>query len=341
MRSVPSVPSVPTRMSMQLLILALLAIVHWQPQTSGTTASLRGISAVNAKVVWVSGAKGTVLRTTDSGTTWQQIPVPDAAELDFRGIRAFSANEAILMSAGPGPLSRVYITADGGAHWKLTLTNKDEKGFYDGISFWDRKRGLILGDAVDGHMTLLRTVDGGASWTPATTPAALPGEGAFAASNTSLVVRPNGLAWFGTGGGAEARVFRSTDWGITWQTSVTPIRHDSPDSGIFSLVFRDDRHGVASGGKHSSPQESDANIAFTSDGGVTWTAQPGPAGFRSAVLTKGSTLFTTGTSGTDISTDNGVTWTPLAAAGFNALSTAGNAVWACGSNGRIAVLRWN
>ncbi len=318
------------------MIWLLLAVL-----SSGTTSSLRGLSAVNDRVAWASGASGTVLRTVDGGATWKRIPAPDSADLDFRDVHAFSEDSAILMSAGPGPLSRIYTTSDGGAHWKLTLKNEDEKGFFDAIAFWDRKRGLLAGDAVNGRMTLLRTEDGGASWKPAVMPVALEGEGAYAASGTCVTVGRNGRAWFATGGAESARVFRSTDWGVTWQVSNTPVRHDGAGSGIFSIAFWDDLHGVVVGGKHSAPTESADNIAFSEDGGVTWKAPSAqrPTGYRSAVLAavKRKILIVTGTTGTEISRDGGATWQPLGAEGYHALSLGGSTIWASGNKGAIAV----
>src|SRR5207244_12840552 len=44
--------------------------VAWQPQTSGVTGRLRGVSAVSPAVAWASGANGTVLLTTDGGGHW-------------------------------------------------------------------------------------------------------------------------------------------------------------------------------------------------------------------------------------------------------------------------------
>ena len=39
----------------------------WHDTPTGSTASLRGLSAVSANVAWASGSAGTVLRTTDRG----------------------------------------------------------------------------------------------------------------------------------------------------------------------------------------------------------------------------------------------------------------------------------
>jgi photosystem II stability/assembly factor-like uncharacterized protein len=312
---------------------------QWSAQLGGVTASLRGISAVNENVAWASGAKGTVLRTTDGGNTWTARPVPDAKSLDFRDVEAFDADTAILMSAGPGALSRIYKTADGGAHWKLLFQNQQEKGFFDAIAFWDRQRGLILGDAVEGRMVVLRTSDGGASWQAIDAdkmPPAQEGEGAFAASGTSLIVRPDGRAWFATGGTGGSRVFRSSDWGRSWEVAQTPVRHDGPACGIFSIAFWDGSHGIVVGGNYSKPSEDNDNIAFSTDGGRTWApaGKSHPAGYRSAVslLADRKTAIATGAGGTDISRDGGRTWSKCGDAGYHALS----GLWAVGDKGSIA-----
>src|SRR5215831_461743 len=103
-----------------LLALALAACAQsWQPQQSNSTASLRGLCAVDSRVVWASGTGGTYLRTTDGGATWQARTVLGAESLDFRDIQAFDARTAYLLSIGPGQQSRIYKTVDGGATWSL------------------------------------------------------------------------------------------------------------------------------------------------------------------------------------------------------------------------------
>ncbi len=318
---------------------------QWTAQSSGTTASLRGISAVNETTAWASGANGTVLRTVDGGRTWRSRPIPGGEKLDFRGIRAFDGRVVIVMSAGPGELSRIYGTSDAGENWTLLFQNRDEKGFLDAIAFWDRRRGLVLGDAVEGRMVLLRTGDGGAHWQRVEDmPPARDGEGAFAASNTALVVRPEGRAWFATGGAGRGRVFRSEDWGKTWTAASTPVRQDAAGSGIFSLAFLDDLHGFAVGGNYTAPAEDNANIAATEDGGRTWIAPDGshPRGYRSAVIfvPHSRIVIATGAGGTDISRDGGRSWSAFGSRGFHALgASGGKVVWAVGDKGSIA--RWN
>jgi photosystem II stability/assembly factor-like uncharacterized protein len=169
-----------------------------QTQSSNTTESLRGVSAVSEQIAWASGTHGTYLRTTDAGRTWTPAQVPDAALLDFRGVVAFSADEAFLMSAGPGDQSRIYHTSDAGQHWQLQLTATNPKSFFDSIAFWDPTHGVVLGDPIPDDagqlkFQLLLTTDG-QTWTPippAQLPPALEGEGAFAASNSCLAILRN------------------------------------------------------------------------------------------------------------------------------------------------------
>jgi photosystem II stability/assembly factor-like uncharacterized protein len=326
--------------------LAASVSLAWTVQPSGSTASLRGISAVNANLGWASGSNGTCLRTDDGGAAWQAIIVPGAAKLDFRGVVAFDHTTAYLMSAGPGDQSQVYRTLDGGSHWNRVLSDPDADGFFDGLAFWDRKRGMVLGDPVGGRFVVLTTADGGNTWRRQNTPPALKGEGAFAASNSSLALSQSQgrlEAWFGTGGPGAARVFHSTDGGHTWSVAATPIRNDSASAGIFSIAFGDTDHGVAVGGDYSKPDQGEHNIAVTSNGGLTWSQPAGsrPAGFRSAVafLADLGVWITTGTSGSDVSSDGGKTWTEFDSGAFNAIDRiSSGATWAVGPKGRIARL---
>lgn len=273
-----------------LFAAAALGQVTRQTQSSNTTEDLRGVSAVSENVVWASGTHGTYLRTTDGGRTWMPAKVPDAGTLDFRGVVAFSADEAFLMSAGPGEQSRIYHTADAGQHWRLQFTAANAKSFFDSIAFWDHMHGIVLGDPVPDEsgalkFELLITENGGETWThipPSQLPPALEGEGAFAASNSCVAIVSDNI-WFATGG-KVARVFHSADRGHSWQVAETPIVHGPDSVGIFSIAFRDSLHGVIAGGDYKQPDRDGANLAFTSDGGKTWSlSKIFPQSYYSAV----------------------------------------------------------
>jgi len=319
----------------------------WQPQASGTTERLRGVSAVSAEVAWASGSGGTVIRTTDGGKTWTTVPVAGAESLDFRDIEAFGAATAYVLAIGPGDRSRIYKTTDGGKSWALQFTNPDPKAFYDAIAFWDVNNGIAVGDPVDGRFTIVRTSDGGASWLkvdPAGMPPALEGDGAFAASGTILVTSGRSDAWFGSGGGVRARVFHTRDRGATWTVAETPIAAGTASAGVFSIAFFSQAKGMAVGGDYRKEREPGDNIALTSDGGATWTRPGTPLrSFRSAAAyvlsSRGETLVAVGPAGSDISRDGGHTWSPLGDEGFHALSIAPDGTaWAVGEKGAVGRL---
>jgi photosystem II stability/assembly factor-like uncharacterized protein len=316
----------------------------WVPHTSGVTASLRGVSAVNSKVVWASGATGTVLLTVDGGASWRHLVVPDSAGLDFRDVHGFDERTAYILAIGPGEKSRIYKTGDGGSHWTLQHVNPDATGFLDAFAFWDQTSGIVFGDTVKSEFEILTTRDGGEHWGRQHAPPALPTEGAFAASGTSIVTFGKNECWFGTGGEDAARVYHSADRGRSWTVATTPIRKDAASAGIFSLDFLDALYGIAVGGEYKKPDERAHVVAITSDGGITWHEPRGeaPGGYRSAVvfLAKKKAWIAVGPSGSDISTDDGENWRSFDRTAYNALSVAPDgSLWAVGPDGRIAEYR--
>ena len=173
-------------------------------------------------------------------------------------------------------------------------------------------------------------------------PAALAGEGAFAASGTNVAMVGKSDVWIGTTAG---RVLHSGDAGRNW--SIAPAGVATGDAtGIFSIAFRDARHGIVVGGNYRKEAEAVDNAATTSDGGKTWTPIKGLSGFRSVMmyLPRAATvsLVAVGPAGADFSADEGRTWTPIPADGFHAFSAApgGSLGWAAGEGGRISQLRW-
>ncbi|MEQ8767569.1 MAG: YCF48-related protein [Planctomycetota bacterium] len=312
-----------------------------EPQDTGTEASLRGLCAVSADVAWSSGSGGTFLRTTD-GRSWTSGVVEGAEELDFRDVHAFSADEALLLSAGSP--ARVYRTEDGGQSWEVVYENEAPEAFFDAMAFWSDDAGMAFSDPIADELIIIQTEDGGRSWTnvPADRiPEARPGEAGFAASGTCLAVQGDQSVWIGTGG-TVARVFRSRDRGRVWSAFDTPLGQSLPSAGIFSLTFLDDRRGVAVGGDYQHPERMQQNAAVTTDGGETWelVIDAPPSGYRSVVVQVPGTdtLIAMGRTGGDYSLDAGRTWSAWTTEGYYCASLApeGGIGWVAGSEGRIA-----
>jgi photosystem II stability/assembly factor-like uncharacterized protein len=303
------------------------------PKVSPIAVSLRGVHTTAAGSVWASGTGGTIFRPDGPLQHTCAIPI-GGDKLDFRGVWAWDGKRAVVMSSGTGDLSRLYSTNDGCRTWRLLFQNPDAGGFWDALVFADEKRGLLLGDPVGGRFSVFHTDDGGEHWQRDEDAglAANLGESVFAASNSALALSST-AAWFGTGGAAHARVFRLNPAG-KWTAAVTPLASGTESTGIFSVAFRDGRHGVAVGGDYKEPARRDGTAAFSSDAGATWLeASRMPGGYRSAVAwsAPAAAWIAVGPTGVDVSSDDGKNWASLPQTGGNALSLP----WVVGAQGRI------
>ena len=334
------------------------AFAQWKILDIKTTINMRGVHAVTSNVCWIGGSRGTVLRTINSGKSWTTLKVPEADSLDFRDIHAFDKQTAIAMSAGEAQngKAKIYRTENGGETWVLVYQTTQHGVFLDGIDFWDKNKGICLGDPINGKLFILTTEDGGKSWQELpfeNRPVGLPGEASFAASGTSILTFGKGDVFIGTGGSKKARVFRSEDYGRSWKVSETPLAA-GVTSGIFGLRFWSKKNGIAVGGDYKKTTDSTLNVLTTNDGGITWALEKKmtlPAGLKEGVdiyhkanaTWNGDTqiradnyiLVAVGPSGSSSSVDHGKTWRPIGKEPFHAVSFAGNIGFAVGGNGLI------
>ena len=335
-----------------LLLIALLlyfggSLPWWSVQTSGLDTNLRGVSVKRIPgskehAIWASGSNGMVLLSVDEGKTWRQLTVPGGGDLDFRDVEAFDADVAFLMSSGEGEKSRIYKTVDGGKNWKLQYSDQRPGFFLDSLACDSAIHCFAISDPVDGKFLLLSTSDG-EHWKEVARdkmPAALPQEGAFAASGTAIALC-NGKIFFGTGG-PIARIFRSKDDGPSWSVVNTPIVSGNPSSGLFSVACKSDGGLLVVGGDYKDPNRATQIAAYSKDSGETWQlSETQPGGYRSAVRSFSGTDFATvGPNGTDVSYDGGVHWQHTDEMNLTAMSFDGTLGWAVGPKGTIARFKY-
>lgn len=310
--------------------------------TSGTKTSLRGLSVVNDKVVWVSGSSGMVGKSINGGKDWKWFQIKKFEDADFRDIEAFDETTAVVMSVGEP--SYILRTSDGGENWKVVYENKTKGIFLDGMEFWNSDAGIVIGDPIDGKIFIARTFDGGHSWRAVPEqyrPVAEKGEALFAASGTAIRALDRDEAVFVTGGKASHVYIRD-------QKIKLPIIQGKESTGAFSVAVWDQnkRNGgkkmIVVGGDNTVDSLSTANCFYSTDRGQSWnvTSKP-PQGYKSCVdyITE-KELIACGTSGVDYSTDGGETWMQISKDGYHACIRAkdGKTIYLAGSNGRVAKL---
>ncbi len=258
---------------------------------------------------------------------------------EFRSV-AHTDGDFFMLSAGDPAL--LYKTGDAG-DMELVYLEEGPGVFYDSMKFWDNSEGLAVGDAMGGCLSILITRDGGHNWNRLSCdalPAALPGEGAFAASNTNIAISGD-QCWIAT---SRGRIFYSPDRGQNWEVYQTPADVSRESQGLFSLDFHDGAVGFAIGGDYADAAVREGNKILSRDGGRSWirVADGANPGYKSCVRfvpgSGGKDLVAVGYTGIAYSGNQGMDWTHLSDEGFYTLRFVNDSVAFAGGNGRLARL---
>ena len=304
--------------------------------TQGTHTSLRGLSVVNDRVLWVSGSGGTVGKSMDSGTTWKWMTIKGFEKTDFRDIEAFDETTAVIM--GIGEPAYILRTADAGSSWKVVYENKTKGMFLDAMEFWNEMSGIVVGDPINNKIFIARSFDGGINWKeiPATNyPVADSGEAMFASSGTNVRKLNKQEAVIVTGG-LRSRLF------IRDNKIELPIIQGKETTGANSVAVKNNKIMIVVGGDFNTKDSTTKNCFITTDGGKTFTAPATPPhGYRSCVeyLSK-KNWISCGLNGVDFSKDEGCNWNWISNLSFHVCRKAkeGKAVFFAGGDGRIGKL---
>ena len=224
-----------------------------------------------------------------------------------------------------------------------------------GVSFGSASTGIAAG----GNGTMLRTTDGGATWSLLSSGTtndlfgvSMPDASqavAVGANGAILTTASGGTSWtdhsvvgqtlrsvrhltsttvvaVGDGG----RILRSTDSGANWTTPASPTTNS-----LFGLSFANASAGMAVGGN--------GTILKTTDGGQTWTSLSSGSGFelRGVWMFDPTTAVVVG-GGTTVlrTTDGGASWIPINSGAaaywlYDVAFSDRNAGVLCGGNGTL------
>jgi len=229
------------------------------------------------------GDFGTVIISTDAGTTWASSYV-DSAGGNRNIYEAMFVNATTGLACGTDGL--LIKTTDGGITWTgLTSGTANDLWYIDMI---DADTGYVCGQ----NSTLLKTTDGGNSWNQII----------ISGTNTTLYKAhfvDASTGYIGSGSSTVGRLLRTTDYGTTW-VQVAGYTGTGSTRGIF---FLDSDTGYVSNSLYQ--------IWKTTDGGGTFTqlADFGSGTFYEIKFIDASTGVAAGADGqVYITTNYGATW---------------------------------
>lgn len=313
--------------------------------------SYRGLAPFNDTVCWVSGSKGTVIKTWDGGATWDTVSPPGYSTKEFRDIHVYAPNHALIMSSGDSAV--ILRTMDAGVSWELVHSNTRPGVFYDAMDAFGPFI-CVIGDphkdvsADKWVFDMLMSCDSGRTWNCSLVNSwkgfweADSAEAFFAASGTNIILsykgdyypetfEPKNLQFSMVSGGSNSRLYRN---GLRMGLRFP----HGPSSGAYSHATASGNRMVIVGGDYlKSDVAEDNSLYYDTKKHTLMPSSIHPNGYRSGVaqFNNGQMWVCTGTNGTDFSLDDGKTWRATSLAGYNACAFSNKYLWLCGNKGQV------
>jgi photosystem II stability/assembly factor-like uncharacterized protein len=315
--------------------------------TAQKGVSIRAMSVPSEKVIWASGSKGMVAKSTNEGLSFEWMQVKGYEKRDFRAMHAWNDQEAIIVAVAAPAI--ILKTIDGGVSWNKVYENADTSMFLDAIHFSDQNNGTVIGDPIDGYLFILKTTNKGLTWDK------MPkdyfksdlknGEAFFASSNSNLIHVGKELLF--VTGGLSSRLW------YNGEAESLPLLHGSSSTGANSIaVSPNGKNIVIVGGDFANDKLATQNIVGydlfqatknknSSGMKLSWKqiALSNPNGYKSSVeFIDNDRLITCGTSGLDFSNNKGVTWEKISDASFHIVKKhpTKRGAYLAGAGGRIS-----
>ncbi|HYV03647.1 MAG TPA: YCF48-related protein [Blastocatellia bacterium] len=254
---------------------------RWVAGSPVAEVNLLGVDLIDDKNGWAVGdigvMNGAVLRTTDSGKTWQAVSKTDEI---LAAVKFISPTRGWVA----GYAGRIQRTDDGGLTWKVQRA-EHEGEVLNSIFFLDADRGWAAG----GSGLLLLTIDGGASWE------VIPTGRAEDFWSVKFVTRDRGLI-----AGEDGLILATVDGGREWAAQST---------GTTRALL-----GLAAGADFAVAVGEKGTI-LRSDNSKSWSViDSGTDETLNAAGLNGAVCWAVGSRGATVgSADGGRTWKPAEA----------------------------
>jgi photosystem II stability/assembly factor-like uncharacterized protein len=225
--------------------------ITWSNLNSGTTSTLYSVFFTDSLKGWVVGSGGTILHTTDQGETWST----QNSGTDKPLYSVFFKDDSSGTVVGGGI---ILNTTNGGLTWEIQFTPSSKFSSSGSLFASSPQTDYLLnvvfvnslnGYAVGGSGKLLRTTDGGKTWTSQTT-----------GTTNDLWAIAFADAQNGFAVGTFGTILRTTDGGTSWN-----IINSGTDNHLYAVRFSDASTGIVVGAK--------GTVLRTTNGGLTWTQE--------------------------------------------------------------------
>lgn len=185
----------------QILIVTQSGFGQWIVQNSGLTSNLYDVEFINRYTGWALGDGGKIIKTTNGGVNWINIPNPS---INGGGILSSIFPVDSLYCYVAGGHNIILKTTNGGQNWIEISNGIPSSGIFNGVHFIDRNTGWFC-----GSQRVLRTTNGGVSFDTAITPS----------FNSDIFFRNFNEGLYCTAG----FVYKTTNSGMNWFDTNVPI----------------------------------------------------------------------------------------------------------------------
>ncbi len=248
----------------------------WEPVNYAQDLRLSDVYFVTSEVGYVSGASGTILKTTDGGKNWkaQLGGDPQSQEGEIRSFRFIDRTHGWALQKDVNDSIKLLRTTDG-ENWEPFGTLAAGWGIVD-YQFLSPTVGIYI-DGNNNVSRIMRTVDGGRTWKEVfpdkACTAKLEIQGLTQNAQCRLTAMHFGspLVGYAVGiSGADLNTLflaKTEDGGATWGISTNRDFAQAFGNPVDRIFFEDENNGFLNQDHQKSSQPY-----RTTDGGRTWHA---------------------------------------------------------------------